>query len=168
MSTKTIAVAAAAIVAMNLHSSDAAEKPDHHLAEARRLLRQVPLIDGHNDVPWQYRKHSNDFSALDLAQDTSALKPPMHTDIARLRAGYVGGQFWSVYVPTKLSGADAVQATIEQIDVVHQMCARYPGYNFCQNKGYPTPQHKQLLRERGPCPIHRHSYAPVAQYAFRW
>ena len=111
---------------MNVFSSSAAEKPDHHLAEARRLLQQVPLIDGHNDVPWQYRKRSNDFSALDLAHDTAALKPPMHTDIARLRAGCVGGQFWSVYVPVKPSGAEAVQATVEQIDVVHQMCARYP------------------------------------------
>jgi membrane dipeptidase len=50
----------------------------------------------------------------------------MHTDIPRLRAGGVGGQFWSVYVPTKLSGPEAVQATVEQIDVVHRMCARYP------------------------------------------
>lgn len=106
---------------------NAAEPSDRQLNEARRLLRQVPLIDGHNDVPWQYRKRtSNDFSALDLAHDTAELQPAMHTDIPRLRAGGVGGQFWSVYVPTKLSGAEAVQATIEQIDVVHRMCARYP------------------------------------------
>jgi membrane dipeptidase len=95
-----------------------------YLEQARRILREVPLIDGHNDVPWQYRKRSNDFSAIDLASDTTALK--MHTDIPRLRAGQVGGQFWSVYVPPTLPGADAVQATIEQIDVVHRMCARYP------------------------------------------
>ena len=112
---------------MNIVSLPAAEPPDRHLAEARRILKQVPLIDGHNDVPWQYRKRtSNDFSALDLAHDTAELQPAMHTDIPRLRAGRVGGQFWSVYVPTKLSGAEAVQATIEQIDVVHRMCARYP------------------------------------------
>ncbi len=112
---------------MNIVSLPAAEPLDRHLAEARRILKQVPLIDGHNDVPWQYRKRtSNDFSALDLAHNTAELQPAMHTDIPRLRAGGVGGQFWSVYVPTKLSGAEAVQATIEQIDVVHRMCARYP------------------------------------------
>ncbi len=112
---------------MNSASAAAAEKPERHRAAARRILKQVPLIDGHNDVPWQYRKRtSNDFSALDLAQDTAQLQPAMHTDIPRLRAGGVGGQFWSVYVPTKLSGAEAVQATLEQIDVVHRLCARYP------------------------------------------
>ena len=126
VSIKTIAAAIVALVAMNLATSSAADKPDRQLEEARRILRQVPLIDGHNDVPWQYRKRSNDFSALDLAHDTSELKPAMHTDIPRLRAGGVGGQFWSVYVPTKLSGAEAVQATVEQIDVVHRMCVRYP------------------------------------------
>jgi membrane dipeptidase len=123
---KLIAAATVALVAMNFAIVSAADNPDRHLAVARRLLRQVPLIDGHNDVPWQYRKRSNDFSALDLAHDTSSLTPPMHTDIPRLRAGGLGGQFWSVYVPTKISGAEAVQATLEQIDVVHRLCARYP------------------------------------------
>lgn len=114
------------ITAMNATAALAAEKPDPKLDEARQILREVPLIDGHNDVPWQYRKHSNDFSAIDLAGDTAHLQPAMATDIPRLRAGCVGGQFWSVYVPTSLKGADAVQATIEQIDVVRWMCARYP------------------------------------------
>lgn len=123
---KTIAAATVTLVAMNLATSFAADTPDRHPAEARRILRQVPLIDGHNDVPWQYRKRETNFVGIDLSRDTSELKPTMHTDIPRLREGGVGGQFWSVYVPTKLSGADAVQATIEQIDIVHQMCARYP------------------------------------------
>lgn len=112
---------------MNGKSSPAAAAPDRQLQTVRQLLKQVPLIDGHNDVPWQYRKRTtNNFSALDLAHDTAALQPAMHTDIPRLRAGGVGGQFWSVYVPTKMSGPEAVQATLEQIDVVHRMCARYP------------------------------------------
>jgi membrane dipeptidase len=123
---KSIIITNVVLVAMTLASSSAAQKPDRHLAEVRRILRQVPLIDGHNDVPWQYRKRETNFSGLDLARDTSELKPTMHTDIPRLRAGGVGGQFWSVYVPTKLSGPEAVQATIDQIDVVHRMCARYP------------------------------------------
>ena len=114
------------IATMNIVTVAAAGKSDSRLDEVRQILREVPLIDGHNDVPWEYRKHSNDFSAIDLAGDTSHLQPPMATDIPRLRAGGVGGQFWSVYVPVKLQGADAVQATIEQMDVVYWMCARYP------------------------------------------
>jgi membrane dipeptidase len=123
---KTIVAATITLVAMTHDTASAAQKPDRYVGEAHRILRAVPLIDGHNDVPWQYRKRSNDFSALDLTLDTSNFQPAMHTDIPRLRAGNVGGQFWSVYVPVTLSGPDAVQATVEQIDVVHQMCARYP------------------------------------------
>lgn len=94
------------------------------LALAHQILRQVPIIDGHNDTPWQYRKRGNDFSQIDLAHDTSQLK--MVTDIPRLRAGEVGGQFWSVYIPATMEGSIAVRAVLEQIDVVHQMMARYP------------------------------------------
>src|ERR1035437_8041637 len=104
----------------------AAPKPDAATqAEVRQLLREVPLIDGHNDLPWQYRKRSNDFSAIDLTRDTSQLTSPSVTDIPRLRLGGIGGQFWSVYVPPIPSGPPAVQAVLEQIDVVHQMVAHY-------------------------------------------
>jgi len=89
-----------------------------------KLLREVPLIDGHNDLPWQYRKHGNDFDAIDLATDTTGLK--MVTDIPRLRAGGIGAQFWSVYVPATMPGPDAVKAALEQIDIVHRLAARYP------------------------------------------
>src|SRR6266851_1997241 len=94
------------------------------LARVHKILREVPLIDGHNDVPWQYRKRSNDFSAIDLTTDTRKLNPPMATDIPRLRAGCVGGQFWSVYVSHSLRGPAAVKAVLEQMDVVHYMVAR--------------------------------------------
>ena len=96
------------------------------LAVVRAVLRAVPLMDGHNDLPWQYRKLSNDFSQVPLATGTTGFKPSWHTDIPRLRAGMLGGQFWSVYVPTKMAGPEAVQATLEQIDVVHRLCAAYP------------------------------------------
>jgi membrane dipeptidase len=99
---------------------------DAHIAEVKAILREVPLIDGHNDTPWQYRKLGNDMSAIDLRSDTSKLKSPLVTDIARLRAGGVGGQFWSVYIPPTMTGSIAVRAVLEQIDVVHQMMARYP------------------------------------------
>jgi len=62
-----------------------------------RILAEVPLIDGHNDLPEQMRDRVNDrLDRVDLTSDTSTLDPPMHTDIPRLRRGHVGGQFWSV------------------------------------------------------------------------
>lgn len=90
---------------------------------ARRLLREVPVFDGHNDYPWQVRELvKGDAAALDLRQP----QPKLHTDFARLARGGVGAQFWSVYVPSTLQGQTAVTATLEQIDIVHQMVARYP------------------------------------------
>ncbi|NQW05351.1 MAG: membrane dipeptidase [Acidobacteria bacterium] len=90
---------------------------------ARRLLRDVPVFDGHNDYPWAIREKANgDLANLDLRQP----QPTIHTDFARLAKGGVGAQFWSVYVPVELQGQTAVTATLEQIDVVHRMVARYP------------------------------------------
>ena len=97
--------------------------PPDSLAHAMELHRLAPLIDGHNDLPWQFREKANrDLSKIDIRKAQSEL----HTDILRLRAGGVGAQFWSVYVPASMQGKDAVRATLEQIDVVHQMAARYP------------------------------------------
>jgi membrane dipeptidase len=95
---------------------------------AAEILAEVLLVDGHNDVPEQLRDRVKDnLDRLNLASDTSTLDPPMQTDIPRLRKGHVGGQFWSVYVPTSLKGPEAVQAVFEQIDVVHRMTERFPG-----------------------------------------
>ncbi len=100
---------------------------DRLLAEVHEILRKVPLIDGHNDLPWVYRdKAKNHLAQIDLAGDTSKLEKPMHTDIPRLRKGGVGGQFWSVYVPVDLAGPQAVEAVLEQIDLVKRMVSRYP------------------------------------------
>lgn len=95
---------------------------------ARRLLREVPLIDGHNDTPWQLRKRAGGhLERLDLRQDTAKLEPAMHTDLSRLRTGGVGGQFWSVYVPIDDGGGAPgdVRAVLEQIDVARRMVERY-------------------------------------------
>src|SRR5256885_10465367 len=114
-----------AMIATNVRGATSSAQPnDKQLAEVRKILREAPLIDGHNDLPWQYRKLSNDMSAINLRADTTKLK--LATDIPRLRAGGLGGQFWSVYVPGTLNGADAVKAVLEQIDVVYQMVAQYP------------------------------------------
>ncbi|MET9321817.1 dipeptidase [Streptomyces sp. NPDC003038] len=95
------------------------------LAEARELLAEHPVVDGHNDLPWALRKQVRyDLDQRDIAGDQSAY---LHTDIPRLRAGGVGAQFWSVYVSTELTGDDAVSATLEQMDAVGQLIDRYPG-----------------------------------------
>ncbi|MEU7029622.1 dipeptidase [Streptomyces sp. NPDC046275] len=93
------------------------------LAEARELLAAAPVVDGHNDLPWALREQCGyDLDALDIAGDRSA---SLHTDLARLRAGGVGAQFWSVYVPGRLAGDHAVSATLEQIDAVDRLVERY-------------------------------------------
>ena len=95
-------------------------------ARAREILRTTPLIDGHNDLPWALRQgYGNDPHAVDLAtnlDDSTAL----HTDIPRLRAGGVGGQFWSVYVPASLTPTEAARETFEQIDTVRRIVAAHP------------------------------------------
>ncbi|MER6034739.1 dipeptidase [Streptomyces sp. NPDC001835] len=92
------------------------------LDEARELLREFPVVDGHNDLPWALREQvSYDLDARDIA---SAQHGHLHTDIPRLRAGGVGAQYWSVYVPSDRPGA--VPATLEQIDCVRQLIDRYP------------------------------------------
>ncbi|MEU3755144.1 dipeptidase [Streptomyces olivoreticuli] len=97
---------------------------DDHLARARELLAEHPVVDGHNDFPWALRQQVRyDLDRRDIATDQSA---DLHTDLPRLRAGGVGAQFWSVYVRTDMAGDDAVSATLEQIDVVRQLAARYP------------------------------------------
>ncbi|MEU9179567.1 dipeptidase [Streptomyces sp. NPDC048550] len=94
------------------------------LAEARELLAEHPVVDGHNDLPWALREQVRyDLAQRDIAGDQRGL---LHTDIPRLRAGGVGAQFWSVYVRSDFAGDEAVSATLEQIDAVAQLIDRYP------------------------------------------
>lgn len=96
--------------------------------QAIRILEEVPLIDGHNDVPWQYRNRAGyKFSELDF-MNTTELDRPMHTDIPRLLEGHVGGQFWSVYVSAGVEEPVAVQQTMEQVDFVHRMIEKFPDH----------------------------------------
>ena len=93
------------------------------LERARALHASSPLIDGHNDFPLAVRENAqHDFARLDIAGP----QPSVMTDIPRLRAGGVGGQFWSVYVDAGLTGSAAVTATLEQIDIVYRMLRTYP------------------------------------------
>lgn len=103
-----------------------APQTDPMIDRARRLLRENPVIDGHNDYPWEVRqKGGMDLNVLDMRKP----QPAIMTDFARLAAGGVGGQFWSVYVPSPAPGSDpaaAVTTVLEQIDIVHRMVAKYP------------------------------------------
>ena len=110
-------------------STWAAEDYQHRVEQ---VLLRTPLIDGHNDLPWEIReRYKSDFSAIDLASDTQHLpvgadQAAIMTDIPRLRAGHVGAQFWSVWIPVEVQGFQAVQMTLEQIDLTKRMAARYP------------------------------------------
>ncbi len=97
---------------------------DPGVRAARELLARVPLLDGHNDLPWALREAGcAGLDGTDLSQRVSFT----HTDLPRLAAGGVGAQFWSVYVPSTLAGEAAVAAILEQIDLVRRMIRLYPG-----------------------------------------
>nr|WP_298899086.1 dipeptidase [uncultured Altererythrobacter sp.] len=99
---------------------------------AAAALEAAPIMDGHNDVPIQLRaRFANQINDFDFSDTTgTAQEQParsaMHTDIARLRQGKVGTQYWSVYVPASLDEPEAVQMTIEQIDVTKRLIAANP------------------------------------------
>jgi membrane dipeptidase len=101
-------------------------------ARVEHVLAETPVIDGHNDLPWEIRTKFGNVGNLDLAADTSNLHGKdgsdvhLMTDIPRLRKGHVGAQFWSVWIPASVTGPEAVQMTLEQIDIVRNMVAKYP------------------------------------------
>ena len=101
--------------------------PSFHLsaqdyrAQAIRILRTVPLIDGHNDIPDAVRERGGVDSV-----NFAVSQPRLMSDVPRLRAGHVSGQFWAAYVPvtTMDSGQHAAVYALEQIDLVRRLCAR--------------------------------------------
>jgi membrane dipeptidase len=102
----------------------AGAQDDKALKHARDLLRSTPLIDGHNDLAWEIRAQRAapmDVAAYDLRKTT-----PGMTDIARLREGRVGAQFWSVYIPGEIKDSGFARVQLEQIDIARQFIARYP------------------------------------------
>jgi len=97
---------------------------DVRVAYVKKLLRNTPLVDGHNDLPWAMReaaKNPLDVVAYDLRTTTAGM-----TDIARLRKGMVGGQFWSVYIPGEVRDSGYARIQLEQIDIAKRVIARYP------------------------------------------
>jgi len=124
--TKLIAIFVTAALFMGCASLSAQTDRDEYRQQAIEILESVPLFDGHNDAPYQYRNRVGyKFSELDF-YDTTQLENPMHTDIPRLKEGRVGAQWWSVYVPAGIPEDEAVKRTMEQIDFVYRMAEKYP------------------------------------------
>ncbi len=124
--TRVCAFAVAASLVSLSTAMSSAQTSDKLLDRANKLLRESPVIDGHNDYPMAvHEKAQGDLTRLDI----TVSQPTLMTDIPRLTAGGVGAQFWSVYVPAPAPGEDparSVAATLDQIDIVYAMMARYP------------------------------------------
>ena len=118
-----ISLAALALGATSLAHAQSPEQT------ATAALEAAPVWDGHNDVPWQLRSRFDnrlaDFDFVDTSDTAEGDRSAMHTDLSRLRQGKVGAQFWSVYVSAGLPEPEAVQATLEQIDVTKRLIARH-------------------------------------------
>ena len=125
---KTLVYSLFSLLILGCGSLSAQTDRTAYIDQAIEILESVPLFDGHNDVPWQYRNRVGyKFSELDF-YDTTHLDRPMHTDINRLREGRVGAQWWSVYVSAAVPENEAVKQTLEQIDFVHRMIEKYPDH----------------------------------------
>ena len=102
----------------------AGQAVDPNLALARRVLRTTPLVDGHNDLPWRIREDTiarGDVERYDLRKRT-----PGHTDLARLKRGMVGAQFWSIYIPGEIRDSGYARVQLEQFDIARRVIAKYP------------------------------------------
>jgi membrane dipeptidase len=97
------------------------------LRRALSALKKTPIIDGHNDLPWElHDKFGEKAQSLDIAGTTGTPITKLQTDISRMRAGQMGGQFWSVWIPSTVTSADAIKLTLEQIDVVRSFTRNNP------------------------------------------
>ena len=119
-----LAIAALLVCAFSVPAEGTAQAADSNLARARRILRTTPLIDGHNDLAWRIRedKHApRDVEAYDLRHTS-----PGHTDLARMKEGMVGAQFWSVYIPGEIRDSGYARVQLEEIDIARRFIAKYP------------------------------------------
>jgi membrane dipeptidase len=105
-------------------AATAAAQSDPALERARRILRSAPLVDGHNDLAWEIR-HSKT-APMDVAAYDLRTRTPGHTDFERLKAGLVGAQFWSIYVPGEVKDSGYARIQLEQFDIARRTIARYP------------------------------------------
>jgi membrane dipeptidase len=116
--------AVGACLAVCLLTAPASAQEDAALKHARALLKTVPLIDGHNDLPWEIR--ASDSAPRDVQAYNLNLPTQGNTDIARLRAGEVGAQFWSIYIPGEAKDSGYARMQLEEFDIARRMIAMYP------------------------------------------
>jgi membrane dipeptidase len=113
------------VLAVSIPSGGATAQQSDYRAQALRILRGVPLVDGHNDLPDAIRERGG----LDSV-DIGVSQPRLHTDLARMREGGLTAQFWAAYVPVTTMGQQPGPAVyaLEQIALVHRLCQRYPAF----------------------------------------
>ncbi|XP_014216059.1 dipeptidase 1-like [Copidosoma floridanum] len=105
--------------------------PRERMEKVRQVLSEVPLIDGHNDLPWNIRNFvHNQLAEFEFDTDLRQVVPWSksawsQTDLPRLRQGMVGGQFWAAYVPCESQHLNAVQMTLEQVDLIKRLIEKY-------------------------------------------
>jgi membrane dipeptidase len=120
----TCAALLASPVAAQTPAAQAPAATRDPLEHAKAILATTPLVDGHNDLPWAIRESKTaprDVEAYDLRKTT-----PHQTDLARMKAGKLGGQFWSVYIPGEIRDSGYARVQLEQIDILKQIIAKYP------------------------------------------
>ena len=115
------------LAAMIAASPLMAQQPIDPKIQARidRILKKTPLIDGHNDLPWELRQN-HDYRVEGLESGTAKREKPLMTDMERLKKGRVGAQLWSVYINAATKGDEAIRQTIEQLDAVDRLVKAYP------------------------------------------
>lgn len=118
----TQAVVVLSLTALPVRAS--AQSSDPYLARAKRVLATTPLIDGHNDLPWRIREDTIARGNVDAYKLRS--RTPGHTDFARLKAGMIGAQFWSVYTPGEWRDSGYAKTQLQQIDIARRVIAKYP------------------------------------------
>lgn len=130
MFTKKLDIITLFLTLMHIFGASSFPTYANELEKAKAILKEVPLVDGHNDFPWQlYKNVHNQLEDINLEEDLTEKFPnssnPIATDIPRLKAGLLGAQFWVAYVSCKSAKKDAVRMTLEQIDVIKRYVSKY-------------------------------------------
>jgi membrane dipeptidase len=124
MSPRSLLTSHLLLLTLFMPSPAAAQSKDRALEHARKLLESTPLIDGHNDLPWEIRASKT--APRDVAAYDLRTRSPKHTDLGRLKEGKVAAQFWSIYIPGEIKDSGYARVQLEQFDIARRMIARYP------------------------------------------